>query len=77
MRALNILKIAFRNYVKTFSNEYRNEMLFNLIKKNEIINPQGDFDKQTLKAIKWMLKADAEYWVNGENRTEELMKKVL
>ena len=67
----------FRNYIKTFSNEYRNEMLFNLIRKNKIINPQGDFDKQTLKAIKWMLKADSEYWVNGENRTEELMKKIL
>lgn len=62
----------FRNYVKTFSNEYRNEMLFNLIKKNEIINPQGDFDKQTLKAIKWMLKAGAEYWKDGENHTNEL-----
>ena len=70
-------KSVFERFIQTFTPEYKNMLLYNLVHVSKVKNPKGDFDKQTLKAIKWMLKAGAELWVDGKNCTSKLMLAVL
>ena len=67
----------FRKFISTFSQEYRNAMLYglyNFLKKNGITE---NFTNQERKAMKYLLRAGAEFWVDGENLTSNLMLKIF
>ena len=66
----------FRKYVATFSKEYRDRLLYDLVwvsmqKQNKAVS------KDEMKAMKALLREGAELWNNDENLTEHLMRKLL
>lgn len=66
----------FRKYVATFSKEYRDRLLYDLVwvsmqKQNKAV------PKDEMKAMKALLREGAELWNNDENLTEHLMRKLL
>lgn len=68
-------KRVFLEYLKTFSQRARNKILYNLKNFSEMTNRQTD--KTIVRAMRLLLKAEAEYWVDGENKTQELMREIL
>ena len=64
----------FKKFVQSFSKDYQNELLCNLIFLSETTKK---FDRKLHRAIKWLLRAGCEYWVDGENRTIEVYQKCI
>ena len=60
-----------------FSKEYQNQILYNLVYFARIIKKQKHFDKDIQRAIKWLLRAGAELYIDSENRTKELALTVI
>ena len=67
----------FRKFVQSFSKEYQNQILYNLVYFSKVIKKQKHFDKDIQRAIKWLLRAGAEFYINSENCTKELALAVI
>ena len=67
----------FRKFVQSFSKEYQNQLLYNLVFVSRVIKKQKNFDKDIQRAIKWLLRAGAELYIGSENRTKELALAVI
>lgn len=65
----------FLEYIKIFSKKIRNEILRNLKTFSEMTNRKTD--QMVIRAMRLLLKGGAEYWVDGEDRTQELMREIL
>ena len=62
----------FIKYMKIFSQKYRNNVL-----KNYYDFAQRHIDSKARRTIKLLLRADCEYWIDGENRTIEVYQKCI
>ncbi len=67
----------FRKFVQSFSKEYQNQILYNLVYFSKVIKKQKNFDKDIQRAIKWLLRAGAELYIDSDNRTKELALAVI
>ncbi len=66
----------FRKYIATFSKEYRDRLLYDLVWV--FVKKQTKaFSKDETRAMKALLREGAELWNNGENLTDYLMRKLL
>ncbi len=63
----------FRKFISTFSQKYKNDILFNLHYFIKETRTHAIPTHQERKAMKYLLRAGAELWVDGENQTKKLM----
>ena len=63
----------FRKFISSFSQEYRNNLLLYFVYFIEKTRKPAIPTHQERKAMKYLLRAGAELWVDGENQTNKLM----
>ena len=67
----------FRKFISTFSQEYKNNLLFFFVYFIEKSRTPAVPTPKERKALKYLLRAGAELWINDKNLTNKLMLQVF